>query len=552
MSTTTGVETAVLTLARFSLFYACRKYLLRTLYSDLKSLSVTATPGTPNPSSPTNVLFNASSNGGDPDDVELDVLPPPTTYTPKSAKFSLEDTTYLHTAVSRIIFSWCFAESCMMFCLLMLQGAGIFSAGTRLLNWKISLFILMSAILVIIPLSISLLLSIGTKGNVVLQHTRKLYHAQLHSTDGWALRSVIGARAILSLIPVALYLLALSYIPLPSSLEPADTLTTSLSRLIVLGTIVLGLLSGFGAISSSWQFLPFGSRSQSVPSDRDVDTAQYALTSIRNDLRDRRAEAARRQGSTQTDSSWFSRVGASFRGSDSLAQEIHGLEALEYQMSRNLEALRERYTSAKYAGTFRGRIFNVVGRIFMVYCVIRVISSIYNVIFLPARRASSSTTYPDLITDLLAYILAHISSLQINTEDLASFSRQISLFLVGIIILSSIRLVLRGATRALHVTSRNLAASLMLLVLAQIMGMYMLSTLVQMRSSFPPPPSPPSDGSGSGGGGADGTTPENLFSTIPQYELFGALFDWSFLVAAGVSVFVRWGAERVNGPHEMD
>lgn len=134
--------------------------------------------------------------------------------------------------------------------------------STRLLNWKISLFILMSAILVIIPLSISLLLSIGTKGNVVLQHTRKLYHAQLHSTDGWALRSVIGARAILSLIPVALYLLALSYIPLPSSLEPADTLTTSLSRLIVLGTIVLGLLSGFGAISSSWQFLPFGSRSQ--------------------------------------------------------------------------------------------------------------------------------------------------------------------------------------------------------------------------------------------------------------------------------------------------
>lgn len=64
-----------------------------------------------------------------------------------------------------------------MFCLLMLQGVGVFSArwvfkfdhslvdslfvSTRLINWKISLFIIMSTILVVIPLSISILLSIG-------------------------------------------------------------------------------------------------------------------------------------------------------------------------------------------------------------------------------------------------------------------------------------------------------------------------------------------------------------------------------------------------------
>jgi hypothetical protein len=58
-----------------------------------------------------------------------------------------------------------------------------------------------------------------------------------------------------------------------------------------------------------------------------------------------------------------------------------------------------------------------------------------------------------------------------------------------------------------------------------------------MRSSFPPPlPS-----------GDSGDAEKNLFSTIPAYEVFGSLFDWSFLIAAGVSVFVRWGASRVNG-----
>jgi len=49
---------------------------------------------------------------------------------------------------------------------------------------------------------------------------------------------------------------------------------------------------------------------------------------------------------------------------------------------------------------------------------------------------------------MLAYFLSRFySGSEIKTEDLASFARQLSLMLVGIIILSSIRLVLRGATR---------------------------------------------------------------------------------------------------------
>ncbi|KAF8170773.1 G protein-coupled receptor 89 [Pholiota molesta] len=521
MTTAIGVETALLTLARFSFFFACRKFLLRTIYSDLRSLSSTAAPGTPTPSRRPSMPVDLAALNFESEDVELETLPPPTTHTPKSAKFSIEDTAYLHTAVARVIFSWCFAEGCMMFALLMLQGVGVLSSNTRLLNWRISLFLLMSAVLVVIPLSVSLLLAISSSSS----------------------RSFLGPRIFFSLILVALYLFALSYIPIPPSLTPSDTITAALSRLIVLGTIILGLLSGFGAISSSWQFLPFGLRPQVVPSEQDIETAQYALTSIRNDMRTRRAEASRRSGSPNQ-ATWFSRVGSSFRGSDSLTLEIQGLEALEFQMTRNLEALRERREAAVFASTFKGRIFNMMGRLFMAYCMIRIISSVYNVLFVSTRQLSSTT---DLITDLLASLLSRLSSAEVKTEELASFARQLSLMLVGIIILSSIRLVLRGVTRALHVTSRNLAASLMLLVLAQIMTIYMLSTIVQMRSSFPPPP--PSIPVGSSESVADTT---NLFSTIPAYEVFGSLFDWSFLLAAGASVFVRWGAEKVNGTGNID
>lgn len=63
-----------------------------------------------------------------------------------------------------------------------------------------------------------------------------------------------------------------------------------------------------------------------------------------------------------------------------------------------------------------------------------------------SRSTSQQTSYPDLITQFLAYLLSHISS-EVNLADVARMSRQISLVLVGIIILSSIRLVLRGVTR---------------------------------------------------------------------------------------------------------
>lgn len=144
------------------------------------------------------------------------------------------------------------------------------------------------------------------------------------------------------------------------------------------------------------------------------------------------------------------------------------MEALEYQMSRNLEVLRQRRERTKFSGTFRGKLYNFGGRLFALYCVARVLSvnlfsassssldmrltfyvwqSLVNVV-LPAKSSASRSSYPDLLTDLLASLVAFLSpSNAYRFEDIALFARQISLVLVGIIILTSIRLVLRGVTR---------------------------------------------------------------------------------------------------------
>jgi hypothetical protein len=88
---------------------------------------------------------------------------------------------------------------------------------------------------------------------------------------------------------------------------------------------------------------------------------------------------------------------------------------------------------------------------------------------------------------------------------------------------------------------------MMLLLLAQIMvrsirpyvperaahnpvkGIYLLSTLIQLRTSFP-----------------SSDMEENLFKTLPEYVVFGGSFDGSFLVSAVVTGFTRWFDDKVN------
>ncbi|KAH9929419.1 Abscisic acid G-protein coupled receptor-domain-containing protein [Fomitopsis serialis] len=516
------LETGVLFTSRLCLFLACRKYLLRHLYHDLQDLSAqrTTDPGTP--------------PVAEADNIELETLPEPSTATVKRAS-SLVGQRPFHSVLARSLFALCFSESCTLFLLLMCQAFDVLDPRARLLNWNISLSLLLAAILVLIPLSYSLVVSDSVTGAGLRSRQRP---------------SVF--RILLNFIPVGLFLFLLAMIPLPSALPTSGIIVTTLSQLTVLGTIILGLLSGFGAINTAWIYFPriYGKQS-SHPSDEDIRMAEQGLQRVQSDLALRRQDVQKLQAAQQQaspDTGWFSRMATNFRGDSQLSstlQELSGLESLEYEMSRNLETLKERQADAKFSRTIGGMIFNWGGRLFAVYCIFRILNSLVNLV-IPAPQATSpaqSSRSVDMLSIGLAKLLSLLPSVHIEEDGVADISRQISLGLVGVIILSSIRLVLRGVARALRVTSRNLGASLMLLILAQLMGIYLLSTLVQLRTSFPPPPLRPD------------VTPDvglvNLFSTLPEYQLFGSLFDGSFLVAAAGGAVVRWFGDRIRNA-DMD
>ncbi|KAI0331388.1 hypothetical protein GY45DRAFT_1322435 [Cubamyces sp. BRFM 1775] len=518
MSEVYNVQSAGLLVVRAALFYACRRYLLRNLYHDLQDLSAKAASDS---GTPVTVVFDAG-------DTELETLPTPSTSA--ASKPSTARKRPFHSALSRALFALCFSETCMLFLLLILQALDLSSPIVRLIHWRISLAVLLVAIVLVIPLSYSIVLSNGSNPGVS------------PTSQG-----VISPRLALYLIPNVLFLLALSHIPIPAGMQAHSILASTLSRLTVVGTVFLGLLSGFGAIDTAWDFFPVLSRtSRPHPTDEEVRTAESGLERVRDDLTQRRKDLRTRQASKpDAQSNWFSRTVMSWPGdseSSALAQEISGLKALEYEMSRNLEALKQRQANAKFSKTLAGRLFNWGGRLFSLYCVYRIVTSLVNLILPrspPATPGESAPTNADVISFVLAYLLSHLPFVQLPADKIAVISRQISLGFVGIIILSSIRRVLRGVARLLRVTSRSLGASLMLLTLAQVMGIYLMATLIQLRTSFPPPPARPDVDADEG--------IVNLFSTLPEYQFFGPLFDGSFLLAAAATGVVRWLGDRVLG-----
>jgi len=150
--------------------------------------------------------------------------------------------------------------------------------------------------------------------------------------------------------------------------------------------------------------------------------------------------------------------------SSALAQELQGLEALEHQMSKNLEMLRQQRENARFSTTLRGRVFAIVGHGFAVYCVFRIISvsenapddrplfincalqSIANLVGL-IRSSDSTSTSSDMVTQLVVYGVSLFPSINLPRDQVALVARQVSLVLIGAIILSSLRQLMNGVKR---------------------------------------------------------------------------------------------------------
>lgn len=90
-------------------------------------------------------------------------------------------------------------------------------------------------------------------------------------------------------------------------------------------------------------------------------------------------------------------------------------------------------------------------------------------VILPISSSSTSRNYPDLVIQSVVYLLTKMSD-SIDAGKVASIGRQISLLLVGVVIVISIRLVLRQVTRVSSETSDTDYRVLITIVLTRFFG----------------------------------------------------------------------------------
>ena len=171
----------------------------------------------------------------------------------------------------------------------------------------------------------------------------------------------------------------------------------------------------------------------------------------------------------------FSSVtGGGSENTGNLQIEVETLEELSRQLF--LEAVDLQNTRARmhFSKTIQGRYFDFVGHIFSGYCVWKIFISTVNIIFDRVGKV-------DPVTRGLQITVKYIG-LQM---DVMFWSQQFSFLLIGILIVTSIRGLLITMTKFFNSMASAKSSNIIVLTLAEIMGMYFVSSVLLMRMNMP-------------------------------------------------------------------
>lgn len=247
---------------------------------------------------------------------------------------------------------------------------------------------------------------------------------------------------------------------------------------------------------------------------------------------------------------------------------------MESDIARSLSSMRARHRAQGFRHTLKGTIYNVLGYTFAIYCVARLlmcVASLLSPLATSSATPSSSPAKGNSNGDWISFVLAlALSQLPDAHVDVASWSRTISLLLTGALVVSSLAMVLRWLSRVLRLTSRTVGAGFLLLTLGQLFATYIISLLVQLRSSLPPSAAeaaasiPDAAATGTAAPAESGavtaaasaalgavaaaaaSADDSLLRSLPDFRVFGRLFDAVFLLAALSTFVYRYMAAKLG------
>uniref|UniRef100_A0A131XZ81 Putative g-protein coupled receptor n=1 Tax=Ixodes ricinus TaxID=34613 RepID=A0A131XZ81_IXORI len=370
----------------------------------------------------------------------------------------------VHHLSVQLLFSITFSLSCTMFELIIFEILGFLDSSSRYLHWKLGLYAILFMLIVFLPFYIGYLII----SNIPFVKKKLLMPLAL---GAW-------------LVFVYLFWKIGDPFPILSPKHGILSIEQVISRVGVVGVTLMALLSGFGAVNYPYTSMAYFMR---VVTLNDVLNMEKKLLQtldviIMKKKRIALAMKEKQQSGSgrQTSGIWgmLQSVASLPSGSKEdigqLKQSVDALEEFSRQLFLETVELHNMLERIEWSKTFKGKYFNFIGYFFSLYCIWKIFICTINIVFDRVGRVDPVTRGMEIAVHYMGFDV-----------DVKFWSQHISFILVGIIVVTSIRGLLITLTKFFYAISSSKSSNIIVLALAQIMGMYFVSSVLLIRMNMP-------------------------------------------------------------------
>ncbi|XP_048515183.1 Golgi pH regulator isoform X3 [Athalia rosae] len=330
----------------------------------------------------------------------------------------------VHHRLVQLIFSVTFSLSCTMFELIIFEIVDVLDFSSRYFHWNAGLYMLLFMVIVLIPFYIAYFI-ISNIRFVRLNFIRPL-------------------TVVVYLCYLYLFWKVGDPFPIMSPKKGLLSIEQGVSRIGVIGVTVMALLSGFGAVNYPYSSMAYFMRPVSYTDIQYVE--RRLLQTIDMIVAKKKRIALAKKGEVAGQTEVRSRLwgmlvplGGSKGGQENMRQLQHEVSALE-ELSRQLfleahdiQNARERL---EWAATWQGKYFNFLGYFFSLYCSWKIFISTINIVFDRVGKKDPVTRGMEIAVHWIGFDI-----------DVTFWSQHISFYLVGCIVVTSIRGLLLTLTK---------------------------------------------------------------------------------------------------------
>ncbi|XP_040318435.1 Golgi pH regulator A [Herpailurus yagouaroundi] len=380
--------------------------------------------------------------------------------------------------VVQVIFSVTFAFSCTMFELIIFEILKVLNSSSRYFHWKMNLCVILLILVFMVPFYIGYFIV----SNIRLLHRQRLLFS-----------------CLLWLTFMYFFWKLGDPFPILSPKHGILSIEQLISRVGVIGVTLMALLSGFGAVNCPYTYMSYFLRNVT---DADILALERRLLQTMDMIisKKKRMAMTRRtmfqKGEVHNKPSGFwgmiKSVTTSAPGSENLTliqQEVDALEELSRQLFLETADLYATKVQRKETEVWF-LISTIEGRTRLNSFVASSMATQHKRDLIAPVSAMKHATI-NIVFDRVGKTDPVTRGIEITVNylgiqfDVKFWSQHISFILVGIIIVTSIRGLLITLTKFFYAISSSKSSNVIVLLLAQIMGMYFVSSVLLIRMSMP-------------------------------------------------------------------